>query len=110
MAIEEIEPRELAERLRAGDKFRLIDVRQPWEHEICALEGSELVPLDLLAYGGADVEQRGPEPVVVYCHHGVRSLAGVSFLQREGWTGEIRSLAGGIDRWSLEIDPRVPRY
>ena len=110
MAIEEIEPQELAERLRRGEKIRLIDVRQPWEHEIATLAGGELVPLDQLAYGGADVEQEGAEPVVVYCHHGVRSLAGVSFLQRMGWTGEIRSLAGGIERWSLQIDPAVPRY
>lgn len=110
MAIEEIEPRALAERLRGGEKIRLIDVRQAWESELSTLEGSELVPLDQLAYGGADVEQEGDEPVVVYCHHGVRSLAGVSFLQRMGWTGEILSLAGGIDRWSLEIDPNVPRY
>jgi rhodanese-related sulfurtransferase len=109
MAIEEIEPRALAERLRGGEKIRLIDVRQAWENELSALAGSELVPLDQLAYGGADVEQEGGEPVVVYCHHGVRSLRGAFVLMQAGFE-HVASLAGGIEAWSQTVDPAVPRY
>jgi len=107
---DEISPEELEERLRRGERIRLIDVRQPWEHEIARLPGDELVPLDRLASGAEEPEQTGDEPVVVYCHHGIRSLTGVALLRRLGWTGEIRSLAGGIDAWSERIDPAVPRY
>lgn len=108
--IEEIGPEELNERLERGERIRLIDVRQPWEHELAHLPGSELVPLDQLATGAEEPDQEGEEAVVVYCHHGVRSLTGVQLLRRLGWTGEIRSLAGGIDAWSLRIDPATPRY
>ncbi|WP_373047809.1 rhodanese-like domain-containing protein [Vulgatibacter sp.] len=109
--IREIGPEELASRLASGAPTRLVDVRQEWEHEIAALPGSELLPLDALAYGDETLEPRGGEElVVVYCHHGVRSLTGVALIQRQGWTGEIVSLAGGIDAWSLRVDPSVPRY
>lgn len=104
--IPQIQPAELKRMLDAGQPVVLLDVRQPDEHAYCALPGSVLIPLGELA---ARVEEvPAGVPVVVYCHHGVRSLSGVAILIRAGI--EAVSLAGGIDRWTLAVDPNVPRY
>ena len=105
--IPQIQPAELKALLDAGAPVLLLDVRQPEEHAFCALPGSVLIPLGELA---ARVEEVNPEgaTVVVYCHHGVRSLSGAAILARAGVAAA--SLAGGIDRWSLAVDPAVPRY
>jgi len=103
----EITPKDVKARLDRGDKFLLVDVRQPWEFDVCRIEGAKLVPLNALS---SSLEQfAGGEDVVVYCHHGRRSLDAVVFLRQQGVEG-ARSLAGGIERWSAEIDPKVPRY
>jgi len=107
--VAQISPRELADVIAAGRPVYLIDVRKPWEHERAALPGSVLVPLDELA---ARVDEIEPPPgalVVAYCHHGVRSLSAVAILAELGRPG-VASLRGGIDAWSLVIDPKVPRY
>src|SRR5262245_47629017 len=105
--VREISVQELAERLARGEASRLIDVRQPWEPDLAALPGSVLIPLNNLP-GRAD--EIGPgAPIVVYCHHGIRSLSGAALLERLGFT-DVASLAGGIDAWSLLIDAAVPRY
>ena len=104
--IPQIQPAELKRMLDAGQPVVLLDVRQPDEHAYCALPGSVLIPLGELA---ARVEEvPAGVPVVVYCHHGVRSLSGAAILIRAGI--EAVSLAGGIDRWTLAADPNVPRY
>ena len=105
--IPQIQPAELKRMLDAGQLVLLLDVRQPDEHAFCALPGSVLIPLGELA---ARVEEVQPDgvPVVVCCHHGVRSLSGAAILIRAGI--EAMSLAGGIDRWTLTVDPNVPRY
>jgi rhodanese-related sulfurtransferase len=105
----QIEPRELAEKMAAGTAVYLVDVRQPWEHETAALPGSLLVPLGELMARSGEIRPPDGALVVVYCHHGIRSLHGAGFLQRLG-LANVASLAGGIDAWSLEVDPRVPRY
>jgi adenylyltransferase/sulfurtransferase len=99
----------LAARLAAGEPVCLLDVRQPWEHQTAALPGSRLLPLDQLAARAAEVDPPAGIPVVVYCHHGIRSLSAAAQLERRG-LAEVFSLAGGIDAWSLHVDPRVPRY
>jgi rhodanese-related sulfurtransferase len=107
--IDEITPRELARRIANEHPVYLLDVRQPWEHATAALPGSVLIPLGELA---ARADEIKPEPgalLVVYCHHGVRSLSGAALLQRLGHE-DVVSLAGGIDAWSVEVDPTVPRY
>jgi rhodanese-related sulfurtransferase len=104
----EIDARTLAARLDAGERFYLLDVRQPWEHQLAALPGSKLIPLNQLAARAGEVDAPAGCPVVVYCHHGVRSQAGADLLGRLGL--EALSLAGGIDAWSLEVDTNVPRY
>ncbi|HWY45655.1 MAG TPA: rhodanese-like domain-containing protein [Candidatus Sulfotelmatobacter sp.] len=103
----EITPAELKKRLDAGEKLLLIDVREPWEHEICRIEGAKLIPMNTIPANlqSLDVE----EAVICYCHHGMRSLDVAVWLQRQG-VESAKSLAGGIDKWSAEIDPKVPRY
>jgi len=108
MAEMEIDPQEVKRRMDAGEKIRMVDVREPFEHRQAHIDGAELIPMrsvpqsleSLLAACG---------PLVVFCHHGMRSLQVVDWLSRQGLEN-CRSMAGGIDRWSLEIDPAVPRY
>lgn len=107
--VREITVTELEARLRKGEPTCLVDVRQPWEHELAKLPGSVLVPLGELPARHDEIEPAEGALTVVYCHHGVRSLSGAAFLERLGFAGVV-SLAGGIDAWSLEVDPDVPRY
>ncbi len=107
--IRQIDVRQLADKLAKGDPVHLVDVRQQWEHDTAALPGSQLIPLDQLARRAAEVEAPDGALVVVYCHHGIRSLSGAALLQHLG-VRNVASLAGGIDAWSQEVDPNVPRY
>jgi sulfur-carrier protein adenylyltransferase/sulfurtransferase len=84
----------------------LLDVREPWEHELVSLPGSVLVPLGQLP---AAIESLPRDrAIVVYCHHGIRSRHALDVLQASGFTA--RHLTGGIDAWSRQIDPTVERY
>jgi len=107
--VREIQPRELAGRLAAGEPVYLLDVREPWEHAHCSLPGSVLIPLGDLTEHVADVDPPPGAPIVVYCHHGIRSLSGAAILEANGFP-EAYSLFGGIEAWSALIDPSVPRY
>jgi rhodanese-related sulfurtransferase len=103
----QIEPREVKQRLDRGDKILIVDVREQWEFDACRIEGAKLVPLRTLPTNLAAFD--GAEDVVVYCHHGMRSLDAAAWLRSQG-VEKARSMAGGIERWATEIDPRVPRY
>src|SRR5437016_4065426 len=107
--IAQITARDLAKRLANEHPTYLLDVRQPWEHETAALPNSVLIPLNELAKRAEEVQPTENALVVVYCHHGVRSLQGAALLQRLGHAN-VASLAGGIEAWSCEVDPGVPRY
>jgi rhodanese-related sulfurtransferase len=100
--------RELKQRLDQGEPTYLVDVRQPWEHELARLEDQLLLPLDQLAEHLDEVRPPEGALVVTYCHHGIRSLNAVAILAQAGI--ESVSLAGGIDMWSLQIDSKIPRY
>lgn len=100
---------DLSRLLDQGAPLILLDVRQPWEHERARLPGSVLIPLPELEQRVTEVAPPPGALVVVYCHHGVRSLGGASILEENG-VSEVASLAGGIDAWSRQIDPGVPRY
>lgn len=103
----EIEPREVSQMLARGTEFLLLDVREPWEHATARIEGSVLMPMrDVPAYAA---RLAGAEAIVLYCHHGMRSLDAAAWLRTQG-IGGARSMAGGIDRWSIDVDPNVPRY
>jgi rhodanese-related sulfurtransferase len=86
---------------------RLLDVRTPEERQIASIDGSihatQSVAQQMMSTWPKDA------PIVVYCHHGLRSLDAASYLIGHGFTN-VRSLAGGIDAWSAQIDPSVPRY
>jgi rhodanese-related sulfurtransferase len=103
----EITPREVSERIERGDKFLLVDVREKWEYEVAHIEGSVLVPLRELPMCLEQLSAAGD--VVCMCHHGVRSMDAAAWLRSKDVAG-ARSMAGGIDRWTVEVDPLVPRY
>jgi molybdopterin/thiamine biosynthesis adenylyltransferase/rhodanese-related sulfurtransferase len=104
---DEITPARLDARLRGGANIALLDVREPYEWAIARLSDARLVPLNSLPQAvhslNRDVE------MVVYCHHGARSQAAVDWLRDQGFD-KVRNLVGGIDRWSLEVDPSMRRY
>jgi rhodanese-related sulfurtransferase len=103
----EITPREVKERLDRGENLMLVDVREPHEHAICHIEGAVLIPMGTVpaSLQKLDVD----EDVICFCHHGMRSLDVANWLRSRG-VASAKSMAGGIDRWSVEIDPKVPRY
>jgi rhodanese-related sulfurtransferase len=107
--IPQIRVTDLHDRLNSGEVIVLVDVRQPEEFNICHLPNSVLIPLGELSTRTDEIECPKDAAIVVYCHHGVRSLTGTHFLQRAGFTN-VASLAGGIDAWSVYADPAVPRY
>ena len=106
-----VTPKELKARFDQTGPARLLDVREPEEHAHCALPGSRLLPLSQLEARWEELDdwRSGGEGTVVYCHHGVRSAHAIAFLEEHGFTGLV-NLTGGIDRWSREVDPSVPRY
>ncbi|NOJ78223.1 rhodanese-like domain-containing protein [Myxococcus xanthus] len=110
MPIPEMTPARLAELLAGPAESRpaLLDVRFPTENAWVALPDSLLIPLPELEERADELEALRGRPVVVYCHHGVRSLDGAAYLMSLGI--DAVSLRGGIDLYSLQVDPSLPRY
>ena len=102
-------PTELAAHLNTPAAPQLLDVRRPEEHAFCALAGSRLIPLDELLERAGELADWREQEVVVYCHHGIRSAHAIGLLRQLGFT-KLTNLSGGIDRWSTDVDPQVPRY
>jgi rhodanese-related sulfurtransferase len=103
----QISPSDVKARMDRGEKIVLVDVREPWEYELCRIEGAQLVPLGSLAASVGGL--LGVDEVICYCHHGMRSLDAAAWLRFQG-IEKAKSLSGGIERWSTDIDPQVPRY
>jgi adenylyltransferase/sulfurtransferase len=103
----EITPAEVKRRIDQGDRLLLIDVREPWEFAVCSIEGAKLIPMGTIPANLRALDT--DDDVVIYCHHGMRSLDVTVWLRGQGVERAV-SLAGGIERWSQEIDPKVPRY
>ncbi|HWU67404.1 MAG TPA: rhodanese-like domain-containing protein [Stenotrophobium sp.] len=101
-----ISPRQLKEELASG-RFILLDVRQPDEVALATLPDALNIPLNELPQRLAELSPE--QPVVIYCHHGVRSEMAGRILERSGFA-DVAHLGGGIDAWSLMIDQSVPRY
>ena len=93
--------------LDEGRPVTVLDVRNPPEVEICRLDGARLIPLPELPDRFDELDPA--DTLVVHCHYGPRSSRAVSFLRGKGFQ-RAYNLAGGIDAWSVEIDPSVPRY
>ncbi|MBI3316278.1 MAG: sulfurtransferase [Candidatus Omnitrophica bacterium] len=88
-------------------KFVLVDVREPSEYQINRLVGSKLIPLGDLPKRVHELDSA--DEIVVHCHFGGRSAKAVQFLNKAGFK-KVKNLAGGIDAWSVEVDPACPRY
>ena len=100
---------DLLHRLPDGRPPLLLDCRGPDEHAIARIEGAVLIPMNELPERLAELERWRDGAIIVHCHHGVRSLRVAGFLQERGFP-RVQSMRGGIDAWSVEVDPSVPRY
>lgn len=105
--VRDIRCSELAASLDGPNPLLLVDVRDEWEIEICAITGALHIPLGKLAdrVGELDAEK----PVALLCHHGVRSRHAAMLLEDRGFK-DVFNVAGGIDVWALEVDPDMTRY
>jgi len=103
----EVTPNRLKESLDGGERVTLLDVREPFEYEICHLKGSRLIPLGELEERVSELDQS--ESIVVYCHTGRRSATATQFLLRRGFK-DAKNLKGGIKAWGEEVDPKLPMY
>lgn len=97
---------EAREQLSGAAAPQLVDCREEWEVAFCALPGHIHIPLDELSERADELDPA--RPVLVYCHAGVRSLSACTILLHQGF--QAINLRGGIDAWSVRIDPTVPRY
>jgi adenylyltransferase/sulfurtransferase len=102
-----LSPKDVKARLDAGGKPVFLDVREDWEVAINRLEGAVHIPLGEL--GRRYSELKPDDEIIVYCHMGVRSLKATRFLKDQKFKN-VMNLAGGIEAWSVQIDPKVPRY
>lgn len=109
MGVHQLSPHDLSSFLHDHPDAVLLDVREPWEHQLASLRNSILIPLGQLP---VRAEMELPEkdtPIVVYCHHGIRSLRAAAILAEQGYM-ELHNLTGGIDRYSREVDASVGTY
>ena len=106
--MEQITATELKKRLDAGDNIQLIDVRQPDENAFAQIEGAKLIPLGEVVNRMDEIDET--RETVVHCKAGGRSAKAIEALQRAGYKGDLKNLAGGITAWSNEVDPKVPKY
>lgn len=107
--VPEVTAQQVAERLRAGDAdLLLLDVREPKELALAQVAGAVHVPMRDVP---AQLNRLGPErDIVVMCHHGSRSYNVAHWLRQEAGYERVSNLRGGIDAWSTQVDPTVPRY
>ena len=85
----------------------LLDVREPWEHELCRIADSQLLPLQELPQRYSQLPRE--RAIVLICHHGMRSQQAANFLGRAGFT-QLHNLSGGIAAWAAQVEPAMPRY
>jgi adenylyltransferase/sulfurtransferase len=92
-----------------GEEFLLLDCREPEEHDLVSIGGEMLIPMGQLPERLTELAGREASRVVVYCHLGGRSLRVAMWLRQKGFA-RAQSLAGGVDRWAVEVEPGLPRY
>ncbi|MGA9165264.1 MAG: rhodanese-like domain-containing protein [Thiobacillus sp.] len=100
-------PVELAAHLQAGHAPQLLDVREPWEWNLCRIPGAILIPMRDLPVRLQELNKKAE--TVVICHHGVRSYQAARYLESLGF-GDVINLSGGVAAWADEVDPAMPRY
>lgn len=102
----EIQP-EAVKELQTNGKIVLLDVRESWERETARIEPSQHIPMGDLPARVQEIDS--DDHIIVYCHHGVRSMNVTAWLRQQGYN-RVQSMVGGIDRWSRFVDPKVPLY
>jgi adenylyltransferase/sulfurtransferase len=102
-----ITPIELKSLMDRGEKFRLIDVRETDEWAVGRLPQAELIPLSEFQKRAGELAP--DDNLIIYCHHGMRSARAQGYLKAQGYLN-VLNLTGGIDAWSLQVDPSVKRY
>ncbi len=110
----EVTPRETKERMSLPEERRpmLVDCRRDEEWGLCRIDGAVHLPMQEIERRADELEDeegKRDHPVIVYCHHGQRSLRVTAALRAMGFA-DVRSMAGGIDLWSADVDPGVARY
>jgi rhodanese-related sulfurtransferase len=95
--------------LDGGERFVLLDVREPDEFATASIEGTLQIPMRTVPSRLADLEPHRGERIVVHCHHGGRSARVAQWLREQGFE-KVQNMAGGIEAWSQQVDPSVPRY
>jgi rhodanese-related sulfurtransferase len=105
----EVSPLDVHQALQSGEDLVLLDCRTPKEHDLARIEAAILVPMQDVKARLQELLAFDDRRVVVFCHHGQRSMMVTSFLRQQGFE-DVHSMAGGIDLWSRAVDPAVPRY
>ena len=107
--MQQIRARQLADWLSDDSRSKpvLLDVREPWEFELCHLPGSQLIPMHLIPHRLSELNPEDEH--VIVCHHGGRSMQVAMFLERQGFRA-LHNLMGGVDAWAGEVDPNLRRY
>jgi rhodanese-related sulfurtransferase len=99
----------VTEKLARGGEFVLVDCREQDEFDLVHIDGARLIPMSQLGDRVSELQPYRDCDLAVYCHHGGRSMRVTQWLRQQGFT-QAQSMAGGIDQWAIEIDPKLPRY
>ena len=105
----EIDCLAVKQKIDAGEDLLLIDCREREEYAIAKIGAAKLIPMSEIADRLRELEPHQQRPIAVHCHHGGRSLRVVRWLREQGYS-QVQNMTGGIDAWSQQIDPTVPRY
>ena len=107
--MQQITPAQLKEWLDdpARNNPVLIDVREPWEFELCRIPGASLLPMSTIPARVAELDDTAD--TVLICHHGGRSMQAAMFLQQQGFA-RLYNMAGGVAAWARQVDPAMPQY
>jgi rhodanese-related sulfurtransferase len=104
----EIDCASVSARVSSGADMLLLDCREVDEHALVRIDGAELIPMSEIQQRAAELTTHKERPIVVFCHHGMRSLMVARWLRSQGYLAQ--SMGGGIDAWAAEIDPSLERY
>lgn len=105
----EIDCRQVNVKRNAGDEFLLLDCREQDEYELVHIKTARLLPMSEITARVDELAEHRDAEIIVYCHHGMRSLQVATWLRQQGFTRAM-SMSGGVDRWAVEIDPSLARY
>lgn len=105
----EVDCQAVKSKLDAGEAFLFLDCREKDEYTTAHIKGTVLIPMSELVDRVSELDAHKDQQIIVHCHHGGRSMRVTNWLRQQGFA-QATNMAGGIDKWSLTIDPSVPRY